>query len=305
MFTRQLLLSLSFTLLTPSAVFGEAQCPGNVETIRYHSLAHSQIGVSVSINHSGPYEFMVDTGSQITIVEPSLATELQLSPEGNAGLTSGVRRAEVQLVRLDLAQVGPYSVEQPLAAVQSLAQIQVENPKVRGILGENFLTHFDLLIDQAHSVLCLDKTKQMQKDLQGEHIPLVTKSDGEWNSPLPQPVLVPVRLSESGSRGMILRLDSGANVPQLYVNHLETAPWVQRKSALRGSVTGKSAEYFSLMPRQDVRIGKRVLRDVTFATPVSTNHNVAFAGEDGLLPTALFNRVFISYSDHFAVFDPR
>ena len=32
---------------------------------------------------------------------------------------------------------------------------------------------------------------------------------------------------------------------------------------------------------------------------------VVSAGEDGLLPAALFKRVFISYSDHFVIFDPR
>jgi hypothetical protein len=261
--------------------------------------------VSVSINHSGPYEFMVDTGSQITIIEPSLAAELGVRSLGNIGIISDVRSAQVELVRLDLIETGLYSVQKPLVAVQSLAQIQVEIPRVRGILGENFLTNFDLLIDQAHTILCLDETKQMQKDLQGEHIPLVSKPDGEWNSPFPQPVLVSVELSKNCSRDMILRLDSGANVPQLYVNQLQTAPWVQRKSAVRGSVTGKAVEYFAPMPPQDVRIGKRVLRDVTFATPVSTKHNVAYVGEDGLLPTGLFKRVLICYADRFVILDPR
>ena len=89
---------------------------------------------------------------------------------------------------------------------------------------------------------------------------------------------------------MILRLDSGANVPHLYVNTLDTAPWVQRQSALRGHVTGKAAEYFALMPPQDIHIGQRILRDVVFATPLKTARNVHFAKEDGLLPTRLFKR---------------
>lgn len=145
----------------------------------------------------------------------------------------------------------------------------------------------------------------MQNDLQGERIRLIVKPDGEWNLPFPEPLLISVELSGNDSRGMMLRLDSGANVPRLYVNQLETAPWVQRQSALRGHVTGKAAEYFALMPPEDIRIGKKRLRDIIFATPVKTKRNVDFEGEDGLLPTGFFKRVFICYSGRYVVFDPR
>src|SRR5215469_6260006 len=96
---QRLILASSLTFLTTSALFGEAHCPGNVAPLRYHSLQNSQIDIPVSINGSRPYEFLVDTGSQMTIIEPSLAAELQLSPVGHAGVTSGVNRAEVDMVR--------------------------------------------------------------------------------------------------------------------------------------------------------------------------------------------------------------
>jgi hypothetical protein len=59
-----------------------------------------------------------------------------------------------------------------------------------------------------------------------------------------------------------------------------------------------------MMAPQHLRIGKHEVRDVTFAAPVSTKQNVQFTGEDGLLPTSLFKRVFISYSAGFVVLDP-
>ena len=174
--------SFALALLTPCVVFGEARCPADVATIRYHSLGNSQMGVSVTINRSGPYEFLVDTGSQITIIEPSLASALGLEPLGAADVVSVARGTQVDLARLDQIQTGSHEVQQLIVAVQSLAQIQVEDPKVRGILGVNFLFHFDLLIDHAHHILCLDETKQMQQGLAGERIPLVVKPDREWSS---------------------------------------------------------------------------------------------------------------------------
>lgn len=301
---RLLVLLVGLVSLSNSAAFGEARCPGDIETIRYHSLSNSQIGVPVMINESGPFEFILDTGALITILEPSLAAELHLASAGHAGLVSDVRRAVVDMVRLETVETGGHSIQQPLAVVQSLVQIQAANPRVRGILGENFLSRFDLLIDHAHNILCLDPSGQMQNGLRGEHIPLVVNAGPTPDSPLPQPLLVAVLLGEN-SRKAILRLDSGANVPQLYVNTLDTAPWMQRKNALRGQVTGTAAEYFALTPFQNIHIGEQVLRDIVFAMPLKTKNNVHFDGEDGLLPTVLFKRVFISHTDRFVILNPR
>lgn len=147
MLTRGLSVLLSLTALSTCVVFCEARCPGNAETMRYHPLSHLQIAIPVAINGAGPYEFLVDTGAQITIIESSLKAEVHLHAEGKIGLVSGVRRAEVEVVGTNLIEVGRHAVRQAMVAVQSLGQIQVENPKVRGILGEDFLTHFDVLID--------------------------------------------------------------------------------------------------------------------------------------------------------------
>lgn len=300
---RQLIFCFVLVLLASCAVSGETRCPESIWTIHYHSPVNSQIGVSVTLNGSGPYEFLLDTGSQVTILEPSLAKTLPVRSAGKLDLVSGVRDAQVELVRLDQVQIGPYTVQQVAAAVQSLAQIQIENSAVRGILGEDFLSHFDLLIDRAHHILCLDQTMQMRQGLRGEHV--VMRPGGEWESSTSQPILVPVRLSDPRTKDVVLRLDSGTNLPMLYENRLQTAPWAQMHDAMRGHVTGGALEYFVAMPPQDVWIGSRLIQNVRFATPVRNQENIAISHEDGLLPTALFRRVFISYSNHFVIFDPR
>lgn len=300
---RKLTSCFALVLLARCVVSGETRCPGSIWTIHYHSPVNSQIGVSVTLNGSRPYEFLLDTGSQVTILEPSLAKTLPVRSVGKLDLVSGVRDAQVELVRLDQVQIGPYTVQQVAAAVQSLAQIQVENPTVRGILGEDFLSHFDLLIDRTHHILCLDQTMQMRDGLRGEHV--VTRSDGEWDSTASQPILVPVRLAAPRTRDVVLRLDSGTNLPLLYENRLQTPPWAQMHDAMRGHVTGGALEYFVAMPPQDVWIGRRLIPNVRFATPVRNQENIAIRNEDGLLPTALFRRVFISYSNHFVIFNPR
>jgi hypothetical protein len=246
----------------------------------------------------------------MTLIEPSLAAELHLEPIGHAGVLSDVRHAVVDMVRLEQVETGPYSVEQPLAAVQSLEQIQAANPGVRGILGENFLARFDLLIDHAHRILCFDRSGQMQQELRGERISLLIKADPAPDMRVPPPLLIPVRLVDPFRLGKMmrqvtLRIDSGANVPQLYVNTVETALWQQRQNALQGQVTGTALEFFTLMPGQDIHIGRHVVSNVVFATPLKAPQNHEVKGEDGLLPTSLFRRVLICYADRFVILNPR
>src|SRR5215813_6584559 len=44
--------------------------------------------VPVTINGAGPYQFLLDTGTNTTLVDPSLAAELSLKSVGKMALTS-------------------------------------------------------------------------------------------------------------------------------------------------------------------------------------------------------------------------
>jgi hypothetical protein len=54
--------------------------------------------------------------------------------------------------------------------------------RFRGVLGEDFLGKFDMLIDNAHGLLCLDDSGAMCANVKGPHIalqtPAQTPSDG-------------------------------------------------------------------------------------------------------------------------------
>ncbi len=40
------------------------------------------------INHTGPFDFMVDTGSQLNVIDPRLAAQLNLKSQGTVGLVT-------------------------------------------------------------------------------------------------------------------------------------------------------------------------------------------------------------------------
>jgi Aspartyl protease len=288
-----------------SVLHAAPRCLGNVASLPLRLVQSSLIVVPVEINRSGPYDFVVDTGSQITVVDPKLASELNLKIEGRVGLIEVASFAQASIAELDTIKAGSYAVDKPFVVVQDLGQIQAADPRIRGILGENFLAHFDLLIDYPHQALCLDQTKVMEQKVRGEHIPLVRPNHPESELPFTERLVISVRLSDTGLRQILLQLDSGSDGPILYASIRATAPWLANRATLRGGNASQAQRAFALLPPQDMKVGTRTLTRVPFVTPVTATPSLPNREEDGLLPTVLFRRVFISFADHYIVFDPR
>jgi hypothetical protein len=299
-------LALSFTLffLTSSIAFGEARCPGNVAPVQYYSLPHSHIGISVTLNGSGPYEFMVDTGAQITVIDPDLARELKLEAAGSLHVATVASNVEVPLVTVAIVAVGPVDVEQLPVAVEDLGRVQSEYASLRGILGNNFLSRFDLLIDNSHKLLCLDALRQMQNSLRGDRVPMLSRADCDPGSGCAQAILLLVHLPDDGPKGSVLRLDSGSNVPLLFVDPQARARTRPQMMPVSGTTIGKQAQIlYAFTPARLVRLGAHKEMEIVFAAP--TGRLYSKPAEDGILPTTIFHEVFISFADHFVMFDPR
>lgn len=67
-------------------------------------------------------------------------------------------------------------------------------------------------------------------------------------------------------------------------------------------IAGYSGPDLVVSPAQDMQIGSRIVRQVSFVTAAS--HSKAKLEVDGMLPTGLFRRVYISYLNHFMVLEP-
>ena len=68
--------SLVLSATVVSTVSAETRCPGNVASITPRIVQGALIVIPVKVNEAGPFDFMVDTGSQTVVIDPSLASEL-------------------------------------------------------------------------------------------------------------------------------------------------------------------------------------------------------------------------------------
>src|SRR5579859_1869766 len=150
-----------------TTVSAETHCPGNVESVPLHFVNGYQMIVSVSVNHSGPYDFLLDTGTQFTMVDPSLAAELHVSKQDSVQVDGIGFHAAAFTAQLDRLAIGSYTVAHLEAVVYSLKNLNSINLHLRGVVGEDFLQHFDMLIDNAHKMLCLDEPSAMRPEMKG------------------------------------------------------------------------------------------------------------------------------------------
>jgi len=279
-----------------SALNAETRCPGNVASLPFRLVNRHQMIVAVSVNHSGPYDFLLDTGMQVTAVDLSLANELHLQPQGTAAVAGAGFSQSVSIGQLDLLEAGSHAVADPKVFVYDLQKLHVQ-----GVLGEDILEHFDVLIDNVHNLLCLDDSGAMRAEVRGPHTALATPpklADGFGLSNL---IVVEARLSDA-TRPVHLLLDSGANGAILYNTSGYLA--VPRTGHLQGASADGRQRMFSVLPPQDVKIGSVELSGVTFVSLPGTQKDPRAKGFDGILTLGLFRRVFIDHAEHFAVLEP-
>jgi hypothetical protein len=293
--------SVSLALLMLPALYAAPRCPGNVASVPLRLVNRHWIILPVFISRTGPYNFLLDSGAQITMVDPTLAAGLHLDTHG-AAVVAGVRSGQsASYAQLDMVEVGAHRVAKQKVLVHDFQNLHSADARVQGILGEDFLDKFDLLIDNAHRLLCLDDSGAMRQEVRGPHIPLVDGAQAEEVGAPPGLLLITVELS-GGLRPVLLVVDSGANESLLF----NTSEYMLQRPShdLPVSWSGVDGSQLSLsaLPPQDVKIGSLKLPGVSF---FSLDKDPFVKGFDGVLSTGLFRRVFIDRAHSFAVLEPR
>ena len=235
------------------------------------------------------------------MVDPSLAAELHLNTQGSALVAGFGFLAAAYVAQLDLLEVGSHAV-----ANQKVIVFEFQNPHsvdlhFRGVLGEDFLSQFDMLIDNDHNLICLDDSAGMRADVKGPHIALLAPARAANGMPALMSLIIVARLSD-GERPVRLKLDSGTNVSFLFNTYRYIPLGLLRSTSLLGGGLDGAQHPYAAMPLQDLKIGPLEISRVSFLTFADSKQDPGITG-DGMLATRLFRRVFICHTHHFAVLE--
>ncbi len=298
---RRFLLFLVCLTRCSAAVAGDQS---NGFDIHFKLFCGSLILVPVMVNGSGPYDFVLDTGTSTTVIDQKLAAQLSLPWVGRSTQYDVQSSSAVTIANASELGLGGARVRNLAVIVESVASLNYFDEKIRGVLGENFLSHFDLLLDNRHRQVQLEEglAGSMVEDLEGERIPLIDHGSAE-GEPTSNRLLLTAKAADVGPNELTFSLDSGASTIVLFSN-THTQAWALRRVDLgtRGSSISLQAGARPMYVRrlQTLTLGRRVFEDLAAAVPSSSPAE----DSDGLLPTGIFRSVYISHSGGFAIFDP-
>jgi predicted aspartyl protease len=266
-------------------------------TVKIKLDERSMIIVPVSLNGSGPYDFVMDTGSSKTIVDRKLAGELNLPQVGEKIVVGALASSKLSVVQVNSLSVGGAAVQGgEVFSADHAANVAI---KVRGVLGEDFLRNFDVLIDYRHLVMRLESAPgSMAETAVGEHLPLQLTGTLHGNLTRNR-LVVSGRIRELGDAPMSLLLDSGANQLTLFRDDLGPGE-NQAKPISAGSFSRWISSSSSARWIRSLDLGHRSVSDlVVIALP-----RRADVDSDGLLPTSLFDSILISHFGRFVILNP-
>ncbi len=261
--------------------------------VPFHLVRGFAVIVPVTVNGSGPYQFMLDTGSTISAVDGDLARELGLQVQQRGKVQTLVESVPVLLAQACRISVGPMTELSVEVMVRDLNGLRHIDPAIRGVLGQNALEHADFLLDYKHKLLEFDTDGELEQSLAGHHVPL--RREVLKDSPQFANLAVQASIATDRVQAMDFMLDSGSASLVLFGGLVNMGGG----QSLVGDAVGHQ-QMAELHQAQLVIDGK--FKGVATQT---VPFHAAGPHIDGLLPTGIFSRIYISNRGGFAMFEPK
>lgn len=227
--------------------------------------AGSSVLVEVVVNGTGPYPFVVDTGSTHTAVTATFAERLRLPRVAKTALQTAAGSRWTPVVQVDALRVGP--VELIAVAATELPPNRLDAEGVAGVLGRDLLGTRPFTIDYERGALSWPAGPPDADSLVLEAGPL-------WAVRVP-------------TTGQVVVLDSGAETAVLF----DRGQW--KGLSYRGGTSGLDSVTSTITGRPAVlrvpNLGRAPI--VELPVVVVDGADIDRAHGDGLLPLHLFDRV--------------
>jgi Aspartyl protease len=225
----------------------------------------------VYVNGHGPYKFLLDTGTTLNHLDLPLSESIGLRATfrttlaSSAGVTPATGSHGIEVV------VGPVSAVNQTFLFSGVDAIEKTWPDIQGILGQDFLSHFDYLLDL--------RSKQLEFgnrpfDGKGTQIPYKLANG---------------RPAISTSLGWLV-LDSG--VQRLTRFGVQASEETLQMRTVSGTIQ------LGTVPSTLTIAGHCFWRGDAMAVP---QRYEAEAGADGLLPAGIFKSIYVSNSEGYVV----
>ena len=247
--------------------------------------------VALMADAQGPFDFVLDTGADTTIVDPAVAKRLKLAPLGEVLQSTLVGAQALNCVAMRTLAAGSAEVTNLVVLVEDLRELRNLDGQIAGIAGQDFLSHFNYVLDYRERSLRIERGNELRDSISGKRVAVEMRG---------KKMMVAAEVQGQDRAKLRLILDSGATSVVL----LRVAAEAMHLGAYSNGqeITGGGRMGLPVGRVHALRVGPHQFHEVVVAL------SGAEAGEqigDGLLPTALFQKLFVNNRERFVVFNPR
>jgi hypothetical protein len=288
------LISPSFSATTSLPESGDS-------VLHFRTFGERMLIVPVMVNGKGPFDFVFDTGSSRTMIDPSLAAQLSLQPLASEEVTTITRSMHIGLGRVSEISLASATVTNMPVGIAALEGLKSAHVRARGILGEDFCSHFDFLLDNHRRTLTFEKSpNDVLRRIRGERLDVRRQGKVEGLATAYR-LIVGIHSVELGSSELSFQIDSGATLPVLFPGPAANAR-SEPDSMVAVATTAEcdGCSEFRVRRLHVLQVGRRLLPNVLLALP----NTLEKMDTDGLLPTSLFRSIFICHSGNFVIVNP-
>lgn len=254
--------------------------------------ANRFIIVNLTVGRLTDVPFLLDTASSSTVISDRLADRLSLACGGQRETMTQTGRRPLPTTTLHTLRIGSVTVTKLPVLVASLSRLAGIVDQVDGVLGQDVLQQFSYLIDYDARRLEIDLDRSLQRRLQGEWLSFSLEN---------RRLLVRARLPEN-PLPLVLALDSAASSLVLFAHDDLEVDLQGRLEPIRLlSMVGENVALRGLV--QSIDIGDQTFRRVT-TTLTNVPRGWTHVEQDGLLPTSLFDSIYVDNITRAVMFNP-
>lgn len=256
--------------------------------------------VQVTLNGKGPYDFLLDTGANYSAVQRKVLAELSIPLEDQVVIDTATDGSiHERKTTVESMSVGGVTVLQMNVCTLDPRILRPSHQHISGILGESFLKHFDILLDNEKKILVLDRTPRLSNSFAGEHLPFSRFGVLDGGRTLDR-IVIELKMRDYLEQPLRCLVDSGARSPVLFpeesqAQHLQT---IARPSVM-ATLSGDRC----IVARTSLIIGATSLP----AAEVFSCGNITRKATDTdcLLPTYFFKQIFVSHANSYIIVNPK
>lgn len=249
------------------------------------------IVIPVTINGIGPHDFLLDTGASTTLVTPEFARQLRLRPIDRIELVTVAGSQVLVRSKLESVNVGGQTAANVEVLISELREVRAAEPKIRGVLGQNFLAQFNYLIDYRAQRLEFEASTELETRWCGERFPL-EKQAGQWMA----------TISVNKQRWRFVP-DSGVATLLLFARGELALDWAPNPAEALLALTDSGNRAVQQRRARSLQLGPEKFTDLPVVVLTAEQAGEGRI-ENGLLPTSLFQRIYFNHRRGYLILNP-